>query len=58
MKKPERYAKVPPQQIATTMAILIDKYAALSRNGGDNEQTEDELSKSLRELGSEIKSDK
>lgn len=28
LKNPEKYAKVPPQQIATTMAILIDKYTA------------------------------
>lgn len=28
LKNPEKYAKVPPHQIATTMAILIDKYTA------------------------------
>lgn len=57
LKKPEKYAKVQPQQIATTMAILIDKYTA---NGGANitdEQSEDGLSKSLRELGEGLKSD-
>ncbi len=57
LKNPDKYAKVQPQQIATTMAILIDKYTA---NGGANiadEQSEDELSKSLRELGEGLESD-
>lgn len=57
LKKPERYAKAPPREIATTMAILIDKYTA---NGGAavaDEQSEDGLSKSLRELGEGLKSD-
>lgn len=57
LKNPNKYEKVQPQQIATTMAILIDKYTA---NGGANitdEQSEDELSKSLRELGEGLKSD-
>ncbi len=54
LKNPDLYAKSSPQQIATTMAILIDKYTA---NGGANiadEQSEDELSKSLRELGEKL----
>ncbi len=32
LKKAERYEKTPPQQIATTMAILIDKYTGLSKD--------------------------
>lgn len=57
LKKPERYAKTPPPQIATTMAILIDKYTALDGNGINDKPNEDKLSKSLRELGEELESD-
>lgn len=32
LKKPEKYTKAPLQQIATTMAILIDKYTADKKN--------------------------
>lgn len=56
LKKPERYEKIPPQQIATTMAILIDKYTAIS-GGPKDEAEEDDLSRSLRELGEGLKSD-
>ena len=53
LKKPERYQKTPPQQIATTMAILIDKYAAAG--GGPKDETEEDgLSRSLRELAERI----
>lgn len=56
LKKAERYEKTPPQQIATTMAILIDKYTAFG--GGPKDETEeDELSRSLRELGEGLESD-
>lgn len=55
LKKPERYKKTPPQQIATTMAILIDKYAV---SGGPKDETEEDgLSRSLRELGEGMESD-
>lgn len=57
LKKTDKYAKVQPQQIATTMAILIDKYTANSGANIADEQSEDELSKSLRELGEGLKSD-
>lgn len=56
LKKPERYEKIPPQQIATTMAILIDKYTAIS-GGPKDEAEEDDLSRSLRELGEGLDSD-
>lgn len=56
LKKPERYAKTPPQQIATTMAILIDKYTGFG-GGPKDEAEEDDLSRSLRELGEELESD-
>ena len=57
LKNPDKYAKSTPREIATTMAILIDKYTAF---GGDNiadVQSEDALSKSLRELGEGLESD-
>ena len=57
LKNPDKYAKSTPREIATTMAILIDKYTAF---GGDNiadTQSEDALSKSLRELGEGLESD-
>lgn len=57
LKKPEKYFDTRPQQIATTMAILIDKYTALDGNGINDKLTEDKLSKSLRELGEELESD-
>lgn len=56
LKKPERYAKTPPPQIATTMAILIDKYTSFG-GGPRDETTEDDLSRSLRELGEGLESD-
>lgn len=56
LKKPERYAKTPPPQIATTMAILIDKYTGFG-GGPKDETTEDDLSRSLRELGEGLESD-
>ena len=56
LKKPERYAKTPPPQIATTMAILIDKYTGFC-GGPKDETTEDDLSRSLRELGEGLESD-
>lgn len=56
LKKPDRYAKTQPQQIATTMAILIDKYTGFG-GGPKDEAEEDELSRSLRELGERLESD-
>lgn len=56
LKKAERYEKTPPQQIATTMAILIDKYTAFG--GGPKDETEEDgLSRSLIELGEGLESD-
>lgn len=57
LKKPERYEKTPPQQIATTMAILIDKYTAINGSSVGDDESEDALSKSLREIGKELESD-
>lgn len=56
LKKAKRYEKTPPQQIATTMAILIDKYTTFG--GGPKDETEEDgLSQSLRELGEGLESD-
>lgn len=55
LKKPEKYAKAPPQQIATTMAILIDKYTADYGKAADTQNTEyDALTASLKELAAEL----
>lgn len=55
LKKPEKYAKVPPQQIATTMAILIDKYTADYDRAADTQNTEyDALTASLKQLAKEL----
>lgn len=55
LKNPDKYAKVPPQQIATTMAILIDKYTADYGMAADTQNTEyDALTASLKELAKEL----
>lgn len=57
LKNPDKYAKSTPREIATTMAILIDKYTAHSGDNIADDQSEDALSKSLRELGEGLESD-
>lgn len=55
LKNPDKYAKAPPQQIATTMAILIDKYTADYGKAADVQNTEyDALTASLKELAAEL----
>ena len=55
LKNPEKYAKVPPQQIATTMARLIDKYTADTGRTPDTPEAEDDaLTASLKELAREL----
>ena len=66
LRSPEKYAKVPPQQIATTMAILIDKYTDKKDNRAANSDKElsklydalmeedDALTASLKELAREL----
>jgi len=56
LKDPEKLEKAQLQQIATTMAIVIDKYTAISGGPADTAK-EDDLSRSLRELGKELESD-
>lgn len=57
LKNTDKYAKTSPREIATTMAILIDKYTAHSGDNIADDQSEDALSKSLRELGEVLESD-
>lgn len=57
LKNPDKYAKSTPREIATTMAILIDKYTAHIGDNIADDQSEDALSKSFRELGEELESD-
>lgn len=55
LKKPEKYAKATLQQIATTMAILIDKYTADNGRTPDTPEAEDDaLTASLKELAREL----
>lgn len=56
LKNPEKLEKAQLQQIATTMAIVIDKYTGFGGRVKD-ETVEDELSRSLRELGEGLESD-
>ncbi len=56
LRNPEKLKKAQLQQIATTMAILIDKYTAFG-GGPKDVAEEDDLSRSLRELGEELESD-
>ena len=59
LRNPEKYAKVPPQQIATTMAILIDKYTADTVKPPDEQLMEDDaLTASLKELARELEQEK
>ncbi len=56
LRNPEKLKKAQLQQIATTMAIVIDKYTAFG--GGPKDETEEDgLSRSLRELGEGLESD-
>ena len=55
LRNPEKLEKAQLQQIATTMAIVIDKYTGFD-GGPKDEAVEDDLSRSLRELGEELES--
>lgn len=56
LRNPEKLEKAQLQQIATTMAIVIDKYTGFG-GGPKDEAEEDGLSRSLRELGEVLESD-
>lgn len=52
----EKLKGATPAQITTAMGTLIDKWAAISGGPADTAK-EDDLSRSLRELGKELESD-
>ena len=56
LNSPEKLAEASPSQITTAMGTLIDKWTAIS-GGPDDTAKEDDLSRSLRELGKELESD-
>ena len=56
LNDPQKLGEATPAQITTAMGTLIDKWAMISGGPSDNGE-EDELSKSLRELGKELESD-
>lgn len=52
----DKLASATPSQITTALGTLIDKWTAIG-GGPGNTGKEDELSRSLRELGRELESD-
>lgn len=56
LNSPEKLAEATPAQITTAMGTLIDKWTAISGGPADTAK-EDDLSRSLRELGKELESD-
>lgn len=56
LNSPEKLAEATPSQITTAMGTLIDKWTAISGGPADTAK-EDDLSRSLRELGQEMESD-
>lgn len=56
LNSPEKLAEATPAQITTAMGTLIDKWTAISGGPADIAK-EDDLSRSLRELGKELESD-
>lgn len=56
LNDPEKLKEATPAQITTAMGTLIDKWTAISGGPADTAK-EDDLSKSLRELGKELESD-
>ncbi len=56
LNSPEKLAEATPSQITTAIGTLIDKWTAISGGPADTAK-EDDLSRSLRELGQEMESD-
>lgn len=56
LNDPEKLKEATPVQITTAMGTLIDKWTAISGGPADTAK-EDDLSRSLRELGQELESD-
>ena len=56
LNDPQKLRDATPAQITTALGTLIDKWAMIS-GGPDDTAKEDDLSRSLRELGQELESD-
>lgn len=56
LNSPDKLAEASPAQITTALGTLIDKWALIG-GGPKDEAEEDELSRSLRELGEGLESD-
>ena len=56
LNSPEKLSEATPAQITTALGTLIDKWTAISGGPADTAR-EDELSKSLKEMGKELESD-
>ena len=56
LNSPDKLAEASPSQITTALGTLIDKFTAFGNLPGDPAK-EDGLSKSLREMAKELKSD-
>lgn len=56
LNSPDKLADASPAQITTALGTLIDKWAMIG-GGPKNEMEEDDLSRSLRELGERLESD-
>lgn len=56
LNSPDKLKEATPAQITTAMGTLIDKWTAISGGPADTAK-EDDLSRSLRELGMELESD-
>lgn len=56
LNDPDKLKEATPAQITTAIGTLIDKWTAISGGPADTAK-EDDLSRSLRELGQELESD-
>lgn len=56
LNSPDKLAEASPAQITTALGTLIDKWAMIG-GGPKDEAEEDDLSRSLRELGERLESD-
>lgn len=56
LNSPDKLAEASPAQITTALGTLIDKWAMIG-GGPKDEAEEDDLSRSLRELGEDVESD-
>lgn len=56
LNSPDKLAEATPAQITTALGTLIDKWTGISGGPADTAK-EDDLSRSLREMGKELESD-